>query len=108
MTGQRSPIAELAAVVAARRGADPDASYTAKLLSQGMESCARKLGEEAVETIIAALSNDRAALRAEAADLIYHLLVVLAAAGVDLDEVEAELARRAGTSGLAEKAQRKT
>lgn len=100
-------LAELATAVAARRSAAPDLSYTAKLLSQGVEKCAKKLGEEAVETVIAAAQGDREALAAENADLVYHWLVVLAAAGVSLDEVAEKLEAREGTSGLAEKAGRK-
>jgi phosphoribosyl-ATP pyrophosphohydrolase len=96
----------LAATIAARSGADPASSYTASLLARGPAQCARKFGEEAVETIIAATTGDPAALTAEAADTLYHLLVLLAAAGVSLDDVLAELERREGTSGHAEKAAR--
>ena len=96
----------LAATIAARKGADPDTSWTAKLLSKGPEKCAEKFGEEAVEAIIEAVKGDRAKLVTEAADVLYHLLVMLAARDVTLAEVEAELTRRAGTSGLAEKAAR--
>ncbi len=106
MSADRLAIAELAAVIARRQGADPASSYTARLLSDGVETCARKLGEEAVETVIAAVSHEPDALRAEAADLIYHLLVLLVAAGIEFDEIEAELGRRAGVSGLEEKASR--
>jgi phosphoribosyl-ATP pyrophosphohydrolase len=98
----------LAATVALRRGADPETSWTAKLLSQGPERCARKFGEEAVEAIVEAVKGDRAALTAEAADVLYHLLVMLAARDVTLAEVLAELERREGTSGVAEKASRKS
>jgi phosphoribosyl-ATP pyrophosphohydrolase len=97
----------LAALIAARRGADPAASWTARLLSEGPERCARKFGEEAVEAVIEAVRGDRAALTAEAADVLYHLLVMLAARDVDLAEVLAELERREGTGGIAEKAGRK-
>ena len=97
----------LFATIEARRGADPDSSWTAKLLAKGPEKCAEKFGEEAIEAVIEAVKGDRARLTAEAADVIYHLLVMLAARDVTLDEVEAELARRDGTSGLAEKAARK-
>jgi phosphoribosyl-ATP pyrophosphohydrolase len=90
----------------ARRGGDPDASYVARLTHKGRAKIAQKLGEEAVETVIAAIQDDRAALTGEAADLLFHLLVLLADAGVTLDEVRAELARREGLSGLAEKAAR--
>lgn len=96
----------LAATVESRRGADPDASYTAKLLAAGPARAAKKFGEEAVETVIAAVSGDRAETAKEAADALYHLLVLLIAAGVTPGDVAAELARRAGTSGLAEKAAR--
>ena len=83
-----------------------EASYTRKLLDGGVEHCARKLGEEAIETVLAAVAGDRERLIAEAADLIYHLLVVLAARGIALADVEAALAARTGQSGLAEKALR--
>ncbi|PQV57503.1 phosphoribosyl-ATP pyrophosphatase [Defluviimonas denitrificans] len=96
----------LAATIAARKGADPETSWTAKLLSKGPEKCAEKFGEEAVEAIIEAVKGDRARLTAEAADVLYHLLVMLAARDVTLADVEAELARREGTSGIAEKAAR--
>ena len=84
-----------------------DQSYTRKLLDKGVAHCAKKLGEEAVETALAAVTEDRAHLIAEAADLIYHLLVVLEARGVKLSEVEAALAARQAQSGLEEKASRK-
>lgn len=96
----------LAAVIAARQGADADSSWTARLLARGPDKCAEKFGEEAVEAIIAAVKGDRAALIGEAADVVYHLLVMLAARGVTLDDVLAELARREGVSGLDEKAAR--
>ncbi len=99
-------LSRLAATVEARKGADPDSSWTAKLLAKGPEKCAEKFGEEAVEAIIAAVKNDRDNLIYEAADVLYHLVVMLAARDVALDEVLAELDRRAGTSGLAEKAAR--
>jgi phosphoribosyl-ATP pyrophosphohydrolase len=101
-----SEIAKLSATIAARIGADPDTSWTAKLLSKGPEKCAEKFGEEAVEAIIEAVKGDTAALAREAADVVYHLLVMLAARGVTLADVEAELARRAGQSGIDEKAGR--
>lgn len=95
----------LFAVIASRRGGDPSASYTARLLSQGRAKIARKLGEEAVEVVVAALDEpDRVA--AESADLLYHLLVLWAEAGLEPADVWAELARRQGISGLAEKAAR--
>lgn len=96
----------LAATIAARKGADPETSWTAKLFAKGPEKCAEKFGEEAVEAIIEAVKGDRARLTAEAADVLYHLLVMLAARDVTLDQVLAELDRREGTSGLAEKAAR--
>ena len=96
----------LAATIAARRDADPAESYTASLIARGPGKCAEKFGEEAVEAIVAAAQGDTAGLRAEAADVVYHLLVLLTAAGVDLSEVEDELARREGLSGHAEKAAR--
>jgi phosphoribosyl-ATP pyrophosphohydrolase len=96
----------LAATIAARKGADPETSWTAKLLAKGPEKCAEKFGEEAVEAIIEAVKGDRDRLTAEAADVLYHLLVMLAARDVTLAEVLAELDRREGTSGLVEKAQR--
>ncbi|GHF72522.1 phosphoribosyl-ATP diphosphatase [Seohaeicola zhoushanensis] len=101
-----SALERLAATVAARRGADPEESWTAKLLSKGPEKCAEKFGEEAVEAIIEAVKGDRARLTAEAADVLYHLLVMLAARDVALADVLAELERREGTSGIAEKASR--
>jgi len=97
---------DLAEIIAARKGADPDSSWTAKLLSQGPEKCAEKFGEEAVEAIIEAVKGDKARLTSEAADVLFHLLVMLAARNVSLEAVLAELARRQGTSGLTEKAQR--
>jgi phosphoribosyl-ATP pyrophosphohydrolase len=99
-------LARLADVIESRKGGDPSASYTAKLLADP-SLAAKKLGEEAVETVIAATQGDKAAIAAESADLIYHWLVVLAAAGVPLDEVAAKLEAREGTSGLDEKASRK-
>lgn len=99
-------LTRLAATIAARKGADPDSSWTAKLLAKGPEKCAEKFGEEAVEAIIEAVKGDRARLTAEAADVIYHLLVMLAARDVPLADVLAELDRREGQSGLAEKAGR--
>ena len=87
--------------------ASADASYTRKLLDRGVAHCAKKLGEEAVEAVLAAAVEDRDRVIAESADLIYHLLVVLRARGISLAEVEAELATRVQTSGLEEKASRK-
>lgn len=97
---------KLAATIEARKAADPDSSWTAKLLAKGPEKCAEKFGEEAIEAIIAAAKNDRENLTYEAADVIYHLLVMLAARDVPLADVLAELERREGTSGIAEKASR--
>ena len=97
----------LAAIIAARARAGGDQSYTRKLLDEGIEKCAKKLGEEATETVVAALSGDNKAVIGESADLLYHLLVVLEARGVKLDEVYAELERRTGQSGLEEKAARR-
>ncbi|HWE74208.1 MAG TPA: phosphoribosyl-ATP diphosphatase [Stellaceae bacterium] len=95
----------LFATIAARRGADPGVSYTAKLFSEGRARIAKKLGEEAVETVIAAVEGD-ATLAAESADLLYHLLVLWADAGVAPGEIWAALESRVGTSGIAEKASR--
>lgn len=97
----------LAAVIGERQGADPSESYTARLLAD-RSLAAKKLGEEAVEAVIAAASGDADGLAAESADLIYHWLVLLAASGVSLDAVAAKLEAREGTSGLAEKASRGT
>lgn len=97
----------LAATIEARSGADPTSSHTAKLLSGGAVKCARKFGEEAIEAVIEAVSGNREALIAEGADVLYHFLVMLTANGVTLDDVLAELLRREGVSGIAEKAARK-
>lgn len=102
-----SGIAALAATIAARKDADPETSWTAKLLAKGPEKCAEKFGEEAVEAIIEAVRGDRDRLISEAADTLYHLLVMLAARDITLADVEAELDRREGRSGIAEKASRK-
>jgi len=101
-----SALQRLAATIQSRKGADPDSSWTAKLFAKGPEKCAEKFGEEAIEAIIEAVKGDRAKLTSEAADVLYHLLVMLAARDVTLADVEAELARREGTSGIAEKAAR--
>ena len=101
-----TPLHRLAATIATRKGADPETSWTAKLLSKGPEKCAEKFGEEAIEAVIEAVKGDREKLTYEAADVLYHLLVMLAARDVTLDEVLAELDRRQGTSGIAEKAAR--
>ncbi len=96
----------LAATIAARKGADPETSWTANLLAAGPEKCAEKFGEEAIEAIIEAVKGDRARLIAEAGDVVYHLLVMLAARDLTLADVQAELERREGRSGIAEKAGR--
>src|SRR3954452_8406863 len=95
------------AIIDARSASGAEVSYTRKLLDKGAEHCAKKLGEEAVETVIAAVENDRDHLIAESADLLFHLLVLLKARGVTLEEVEAALGQRTGQSGLEEKAARK-
>jgi len=99
-------IDELFQVIASRRDGDPDASYTARLLDRGTPVIARKVGEEAVETVVEALAGSEEGMTAESADLLYHLLVLWADAGVDPQDVWDELSRRAGTSGLEEKANR--
>lgn len=100
-------LSELEARVQERAGASADVSYTRKLLDRGVAHCAKKLGEEAAETVIAAVAEDRGKLIAETADLLYHLLVVLQARGVKLSEVEAELESRMAQTGLQEKASRR-
>ena len=107
MTHKLEILGNLAGEIAKRRNGSPDQSYTARLLSQGMEKCAKKLGEEAVELALAAVLADRPHIIAEAADVLYHLLVVLEAADVPVPEVMAELDQRSAESGLAEKARRK-
>lgn len=99
-------LAGLAADVSTRAKASPETSYTAKLLSQGVEKCAKKFGEEAVELALAAVLRDKPHATAEAADVLYHLLVLLTASGIELSDVMDELARRRGVSGIAEKAAR--
>lgn len=99
-------LARLETTIAARRSADPSSSYVAKLHAKGLGKICQKLGEEAVETVIAALSEDREALVGEAADLLFHLMVLLGAKDVVLADVLSELDRREGTSGIAEKAAR--
>ena len=101
-----SVLAALFATIRSRKGGDVAQSYTAQLLAQAPEKPARKLAEEAVETVIAALQNDKTGLTKEAADVLYHLLVVLAGADIELDDVLVELQRREGVSGLDEKAAR--
>lgn len=100
-------LARLSAVIESRKGGDPAASYTARLLADP-SLAAKKLGEEAVETVIAAVQADKDALASESADLLYHWLVVMAASGVSLDEVASRLEAREGVSGHAEKAARKS
>jgi len=101
-----SVLSHLAATIESRKGADPDTSWTAKLFAKGPEKCAEKFGEEAIEAVIEAVKGDRARLTAEAADVLFHLLVMCAARDVSLADIEAELARRDGVSGIAEKAAR--
>lgn len=99
-------LARLAATIKARCAASAGSSYTRQLLDAGVPRCAKKLGEEAFEVVIASLNEDDAALKGEAADLIYHLLVLLEARGIAIDDVLATLEGRMGTSGIAEKASR--
>ena len=103
----RFTVHDLAKTIDARATASGDASYTRKLLDKGPAHCARKMGEEAVEAVIAAVEGDRDALASESADLIFHLLVLLKSRGLTLADVEAVLAQRTGQSGLEEKAARK-
>ncbi|MEM9707478.1 MAG: phosphoribosyl-ATP diphosphatase [Pseudomonadota bacterium] len=102
-----SVLERLAATIEARRGADPKSSWSAKLLAKGPAKAAEKFGEEAVEAIIEAARGDKAALTAEAADVLYHFLVMLAASDVPFKAVLKELERREGQSGMDEKASRK-
>lgn len=97
---------KLAHTIAQRASADPDSSWTAKLLAKGPEKCAEKFGEEAVEAIIEAVKNDKAKLISEAADVLFHLLVMLRSRGIAFEDVLKELDRREGTSGIEEKASR--
>jgi phosphoribosyl-ATP pyrophosphohydrolase len=101
------PIDRLFALIASRKDGDPSTSYTAKLLARGRLKCAQKLGEEAVETCLAAVAQDKTALTNESADLLYHLLVLWTACDVAPEEIYAALATREGRSGLEEKAARK-
>jgi phosphoribosyl-ATP pyrophosphohydrolase len=96
----------LFATIAARKGADPAQSYTAKLLASGVEKCAKKFGEEATEAVIAAIQKDKTELAKESADVLYHLLVLWAASGLTPEDVYAVLKTREGQSGLEEKASR--
>jgi len=104
----RFTLHDLAAIIDARAAAGAEASYTRKLLDKGPPQCAKKMGEEAVETIIAAVGADREHLISESADLLFHLLVLLKSRDVRLEEVEAALGKRTSQSGLEEKASRKT
>lgn len=103
----RDIIADLEKVIQARRGADPDSSYVAALFAQGSEKIAQKLGEEATETVIASLSGDRGKLIGEAADLLFHLLILLEQGGAGFADILAELERREGVSGIEEKRARR-
>jgi phosphoribosyl-ATP pyrophosphohydrolase len=103
----RFSLPDLVNIIDARAAAGGEASYTRKLLDKGPEHCAKKFGEEAVETVIAAVGDNRDYLIAESADVLFHLLVLLKSRGVRLDEVEAVLAQRTSMSGLEEKAARK-
>jgi phosphoribosyl-ATP pyrophosphohydrolase len=104
--GQFDQLEKLASDVAAKASASADESYTAKLLSKGVAKCAKKFGEEAVELALASVSNDKAETTKEAADVLYHFLVLLKAADISPEEVMVELKRREGTGGLVEKASR--
>jgi phosphoribosyl-ATP pyrophosphohydrolase len=103
----RFTVHDLAATIDARAASSGEASYTRKLLDKGAEHCAKKFGEEAVETVIAAVENNRDHLISEGADLLFHFLVVLKSRGITLEEVEAALAKRTTMSGLEEKASRR-
>jgi phosphoribosyl-ATP pyrophosphohydrolase len=102
----RFTLSDLEAIIAARASAPPEESWTAKLLASGPERVARKFGEEAIEAVIAAVQGDEVALTAEAADVLFHLLVMLRSRAINLNDVLSELERRTGQSGLAEKAAR--
>ena len=104
--GQFDQLEKLASEIASKATASPDTSYTAKLISKGVAKCAKKFGEEAVELALASVSNDKHETTAEAADVLYHFLVLLKAAGVKPDDVMVELKRREGIGGLVEKAAR--
>jgi phosphoribosyl-ATP pyrophosphohydrolase len=104
---QFDQLEKLSRDIAAKASASPDESYTAKLISKGVAKCAKKFGEEAVELALASVLPDKTETTKEAADVLYHFLVLLKAAGVSLDDVMAELKRREGTGGLVEKASRK-
>jgi len=102
------PLDKLFATAVARKGGDVSQSYTAKLLAEGVEKCAKKFGEEAVELALASVGGNKRAIAAESADVLYHLSVLWAASGITPDDVYAALKAREGQSGLAEKASRKT
>ena len=104
--GQFDQLEKLASDVAAKASASPETSYTAKLISRGVAKCAKKFGEEAIELALASVANNNQETTAEAADVLYHFLVLLQASGVSPDDVMAELKRREGTGGLVEKALR--
>src|ERR1700748_1845396 len=99
-------LAKLSATITPRQGGDASASYTAKLLAAGVEKCAKKFGEEAIEAVIAAIQKDKAELAKESADVLYHLLVLWAASGITPHDVYAVLKAREAQSGLEEKAAR--
>jgi phosphoribosyl-ATP pyrophosphohydrolase len=103
----RFSLNDLASIIDVRAASGGEASYTRKLLDKGTEHCAKKFGEEAVETVIASIGDNRDHLIAESADVLFHLLVLLKSRGVRLEEVEAALSQRTGMSGLEEKAARK-
>ena len=105
---RKHPIDRLFGTIVSRRKADPQKSYTARLLKRGVSQCAKKFGEESVEAAIAAVLKNKRALKEESADVLYHLLVLWAASGLKPKEVYAELKRREAQSGLAEKASRKS
>lgn len=105
--GQFDQLEKLAGNIASKAHASPDASYTAQLIGKGVEKCAKKFGEEAIELALATVQGKTREATAEAADVLYHLLVLLASSGVAIEDVMAELKHREGTSGLTEKASRK-
>merc|ERR1712195_206410 len=105
--GAPHPMDQLWSTIESRKGADPKSSWTAKLLSKGVNKCAQKVGEEATETVIEAVSGNKIGVIKESADLLYHLQVTWAVVGVTPEDVYTELRRREGVSGLAEKAGRK-
>jgi phosphoribosyl-ATP pyrophosphohydrolase len=98
---------KLTRTIAAKSASSADTSYTAQLLAKGVEKCAKKFGEESVELALASMTGDKSHIAAEAADVLYHLLVLLQSTGVKTEDVMQELARREGASGLAEKASRR-